>query len=873
MSFIIVFKKLEKSRPKRLYLQPSRVEYDAQIEERFALCKLRQTYNVSVENIEEASYQFPVDYNSAFCDLVIKTPREEIRGIVREKSEAKKMYDDAKSSGRQAFLTEESETDRDIYKLSIANPLNGDEIVVEYTYITEVTFDKGHNIFYIPSFISPRYGGDVIPNSNHSIISKVKISNSSLKSLKCSIPDTSISFENGFVTLEHSSREPLDSDIEITFDATYQNKVTKFSANDQTMAIAQFTPNLKKLDPNQTRELVFVLDCSGSMEGERIANSKMAIIHCLDKMRDKNFKFNIVRYGSSHQTYLPDMVKSTNENIDKAIKYCEKISADLGGTETFNALAMGLSMSKTVILITDGDTSNNNQMHKLCSRFDCLSILGIGSGINRANIKDMAKNGSGIALFSQTESNIIQNMNTIYETINTPSIKTPSTNWCENKNNLLAKYSIVSDQPNVMYAIISDPQPENFVQKDIGLTMDFVENNNQIDTKYLGCLVAKRIIQENEISDTFTKEQLVDLACKFNIITKYTSMIAISNLVVKPEPQPELQEKQSISQGGAHGGLFQLTTSGQDIMDTYNSTASFHKNVLMQSLMYQDSSVTHLTGAGSQLYHDMTCDPNDVLLMDSPDLAQTKDTGSILRNIMSAFSMRPTKISQSDFGSDSDCEEFAEEECDEDTGCEVSDGDCDSGSETFTKREFFTQSLAGRKCSLKTDANTDYLFDYFMNEDKFNEQMRGEWDEEMEKRIKKSKNKKSVQSDSDSEIESISDGESDNETFNKYLPLIRPIYQLLDKTQFTHKIFDHFDSTTGLFMSSVQSIINGIPNNLLNDAFGLTLLIFYCLKNIPEFSSEYQKYLIMARSKNNLPDLLQRICDYYQVQKKTVITL
>ena len=114
-------------------IQPTSAEYHADVHDRFALCKLKQTFMIlSTEDIAEATYQFPVDYNSAFYELIVTTPREKIIGIVKEKNEARNIYETAKKEGRQAFLTEESATDRDIYKLSMGNLLQGDQIVVEY---------------------------------------------------------------------------------------------------------------------------------------------------------------------------------------------------------------------------------------------------------------------------------------------------------------------------------------------------------------------------------------------------------------------------------------------------------------------------------------------------------------------------------------------------------------------------------------------------------------------------------------------------------------------------------------------------------------------------------------------------------------------
>lgn len=522
MSLIIIYRSIDSDSFLKSAIQPSIVEYHASINGRIALCKLVQKFIITLDGIEEGVYQFPVDYNSAFCDLLIKTPREDIRGCVKEKKEAKTMYNKAKSEGKQAFLTEETDDDRDIYKLSMCNLLYRDEITVEYTYITEVEFMNGKNIFYIPSFISPRYGGNFIPNGNHQVKCSLKIRDN-VSTIRCSMPDTVIYTQEHATWLVYNCSEVIEKDIEVMYDTDFVPKAMQFTINDYKMAIAQFEP---KIDGTKNiKELMFILDCSGSMKGERINNSKRAICHCLEQLKNSGFLFNIMRYGSKHEIYLPEPLPASEENIRKAVEYCQNINADLGGTETYNALKACLDVCKTAILITDGDTSANDEIHKLCKQFDCLSVLGIGSGINRANIRDMAKIGSGIACFSQNETTIVQNMNLVFNNIGKAVINNPVYNW---HSKLSSVAPIISDQPNVVYAILDQNTIVNELMiEGLDIVLDVEPYSGEIDAQYLGCLVAKRIIQDNE---SLPKEKLIDLAVKFNIITKYTSMIAISSL-------------------------------------------------------------------------------------------------------------------------------------------------------------------------------------------------------------------------------------------------------------------------------------------------------------------------------------------------------
>src|SRR5579872_7032593 len=98
MSLIIVIVVANHKHLIKKYVQPMLVEYNADIHGKFAVCKLTQTFNIATNGcvVSEGIYQFPVDFNSAFCDLTVKTPRELLHGVVKERSDAKKIYDNAK---------------------------------------------------------------------------------------------------------------------------------------------------------------------------------------------------------------------------------------------------------------------------------------------------------------------------------------------------------------------------------------------------------------------------------------------------------------------------------------------------------------------------------------------------------------------------------------------------------------------------------------------------------------------------------------------------------------------------------------------------------------------------------------------------------
>ena len=790
MSFTVIYSDQSKYSTST-YLQPSSVSYDANIHSGFALCKLVQTYQIGARDITEAIYQFPVDYNSAFCELIIRTPREEIRGFVKEKAEANKIYSDAKKQGRQAFLTEESESDRDIYKLSMCNINQGDKIIIEYTYIAELEYSEGSNIFYIPSFISPRYKGISIPDPTHCISSKIRIGNDPAK-LQCSMPNISISVENGALVLEHKSKEVLDNDIEIKFNIDYDPKAYKFESSGCTMAMMQFIPQSDTINLGSTKEIVFVLDCSGSMQGDRIENSKKAIIHCLEKMtNESNYKFNIMRYGCTCQTYSLSMLPNTKENIAQAINYCQNIKADLGGTETNRALSTCLDICKTAILITDGDTSNNQTLHNLCKKFVCLSILGIGSGINRANIKDAAKNGSGIARFSQNDLDIIKNIDALFKSITKRSIKNYKIDWANNDNSISSTRPVVFDEYITLYSVLyQNSEINRFTMAEAGIDMDFCSYNLPFDVKHIGALVAKRIIQENEISEFFTKEKLVDLAAKFNIITEYTSMVAVSNkLPTNFGPDHSAYEAIQISPDDVVCELPDInhdpnqSQTLQNILSVYSMRPT---PISMQSTMYQDCS----------LYSAMISDPNDVVCSASnpiSDLRKRYQNNSFYEpSDMSRTTIRETTVNI-------------------------------PWNTTVTPVNQTQTYNRYDRCTIKENIHDSGLFDIA----KFNSAF---------DLIKPTNNNcTNAKQNHDNKIlhkqitEQFIKQMNNFNGNNDYIKQFGIIFNNMKLQQIPITILNYFNEATGRFSVNINQILPLLPNDLLNDTYKLTLFILYCL--------------------------------------------
>jgi len=511
-------------------ITPSEVSYHAIVKNIYASCELVQQYDI-IEDLEDVKYQFPVDYNSAFYDLTIITPRGEIKGVVKEKELAKKEFTKAKEEGKEVFMVSENNEDRDIYTLSMGKLLNGEKITIKLAYSTMLHINGSSVSFHIPTFISQRYGSTTYYDKPINPI-KIKILFPQTNSVTVNTKNLTIQNTSGDIEVS-GILTTITEDIEIKTSVEMSDKCHMFTSRGYTFASCTLTP---KLRIDREREIVYVLDCSGSMEGERINNALRALCEAIKN--SINCNVSVIYYGSNTKIVIKN-TKVSDDNYINLIKICEKEETSMGGTETYRALELALTLAKRCILITDGDTSNNSSLHKLCESFESLCILGIGSGINRANIVDMTRRGHGIAVFNQGGGDTSIFVNDLLNTVTGLCVKNYDCKWSDKKYDLME--NTVMNTPLFSRTPLITGNTATFYgmcEGDCGNIIDLTMNINNIEIKtrcellnheyddMIANLIAKRIIVDSPKTD-----KLVKIAETFGIVTEYTSFIAIGDEV------------------------------------------------------------------------------------------------------------------------------------------------------------------------------------------------------------------------------------------------------------------------------------------------------------------------------------------------------
>ncbi|XP_051546247.1 von Willebrand factor A domain-containing protein 5A-like isoform X2 [Myxocyprinus asiaticus] len=395
----------------------------------------------------EALFVFPLPADAAVCHFSAKIGEQEIVAEVQERQSARDQYDDAVSSGQQAFLLEESAESSDVFRLSVGCLSPGQNAAITIIYVTELAVQADHALrFCLPAVLNPRYtpagsGGGIVSEISsvcgsvpYTLTLSVHVSSPNpISKLESNCTLDTLVFLNSDHTHAMVNLSPghmFDKDVELFL--YYQNThqptaiVEAGVATDQPGSLMGDPVVMVSLYPEfpeevmsslaSQGELVFVVDRSGSMDcmlnrgkraQRRIDSAKDTLLLLLKSLPLGCF-FNIYGFGSHFESFFPKSVVYNQDTMDEALKRVKKMQADMGGTEILQPLKHIYSQPcypdhpRQLFIFTDGEVGNTKEVLDLVKRHvhshRCFSF-GIGEGASAALITGMAREGSGHAQF------------------------------------------------------------------------------------------------------------------------------------------------------------------------------------------------------------------------------------------------------------------------------------------------------------------------------------------------------------------------------------------------------------------------------------------------------------------------------------------
>ena len=416
----------------------------------------------------EAVYVFPLPHNAAINEFIMTIGERRIRGIIRERKEAEEIYQAAKSQGYVASLLTEERPN--IFTQSVANIEPGKQIDVTIKYFQTLDYADGWYEFVFPMVVGPRFnppgmasGVGAVPRgspgksgqktevqylkpgerSGHDISLKVDVdAGVAIEEFQCRTHDTTHETLPGGVLAV--ALQPHDNIPNRDFVLRYRVAGEKIKSSLLThrderggyFTLMLYPPEELGNLTRQPLELVFVLDCSGSMNGRPIAQAKAAVERGLRLMRPED-SFQIINFSMQASQLGPRPLEATPENLQRGLKYLRSLEGE-GGTMMIEGIKAALDFPhdphrlRFVCFLTDGYIGNEAEIlgaiHKRLGASRIFSF-GIGSSVNRYLIDHMGKAGRGAVAYLGSRDEAAKVMEDFFARISHPGLTDIAIVW------------------------------------------------------------------------------------------------------------------------------------------------------------------------------------------------------------------------------------------------------------------------------------------------------------------------------------------------------------------------------------------------------------------------------------------------------------
>lgn len=571
-----------------------------------------QTYINSGKNTLEAIYVFPASTRAAVYDMKMQIGNRIIAAKIQEKEQARKDYDAAKNQGKSATLLEQMRPN--VFQMNVANIMAGDTIKVIMKYTELLVPTEGVYEFIYPTVVGPRYSNQPEANAsandawvanpytkegiNPTYTFDIKtnlLTGMNIKAISCPTHEVKISYEskqNALIELKKSEKFDGDRDFILQYklaDNAIESGLLLYKGNGDdenfflTMVQPPAKPDIEMIPP---REYIFIMDVSGSMSGFPIETSKKVMENLIKKLRPID-KFNLMLFASDNSVLANSSVFATEENLKKALNMVDKQQGG-GGTELLPALKNALKIeksdgySRSFVIATDGYVSIEKEAFELIRNNlgkANFFAFGIGSSVNRFLIEGLAHCGMGESFVVTDAKDADKKADKFREYISSPVLTDVKATYDGFETYDIEPINIpdvLAQRPVLIYGKWKGEAKGKITitgktgGKDFSWTVDVadvVPNEKNQAIKYLWARQKIRMLDDfnNVGNDKTLQEEITTLGLKYNLLTNYTSFIAIDSLIrndggksttiKQPLPLP-----QGVS-NDAVGGLSMTTSS------------------------------------------------------------------------------------------------------------------------------------------------------------------------------------------------------------------------------------------------------------------------------------------------------------------------
>src|SRR5712671_5237584 len=582
----------------------------------------------------EAVYTFPLPQNAAVDDMTMTVGDRTVRGKILRREEAQAVYEAAKSGGQVASLLDQERPN--IFTQSVANILPGEQIKITISYVETLNYEDGSYEFVFPMVVGPRYvpGAATGPQGSGFAPDTTQVPDASRVtpqpvpegmraghdvsidvSLDAGVPIDVLSSKTHDVSVERP--DDRRAVVRLKDQATIPNKdfVLLYDVAGKKIEDALLTHSTDKggfftliLQPPDRvtaedvtpKELVFVLDTSGSMSGFPIEKAKETMKLALDNLYPYD-TFNLITFSGDEHILFPEPVPATKENLAKAQAFLESRTGG-GGTEMMKAIKASMDPSdaqghvRIVVFMTDGYVGNDMEIIGEVQKHPNARVFafGIGSSVNRFLLDGMARYGRGEVEYVGINDDGSAAARRMHERVRNPLLTDISVDW----NGLPVADVYPKTVPDLFSAkpviltgrytgngrgtirLKGKMSGQDFV-REIPVDFSSAQQHDVLATLWARTRVDDLMSQDFTGAQQGTmkddvKQAITQLGLDYRLMTQFTSFVAVEEMVVSDGGQPRrIDVPVEVPGGGDRATVF-----GQESlrpMGTLN--ASFGGNV------------------------------------------------------------------------------------------------------------------------------------------------------------------------------------------------------------------------------------------------------------------------------------------------------
>ncbi len=518
----------------------------------------------------EGVYRFPLPQGAAVDRMRIKVGDRLLEGEIQERETARRTFQKARDAGQTATIVEQQR--RNQFETRLANIGPGEAIEITISYLQTVSYSDLSFHLRLPMTFTPRWEPEVQDANNIHISSQAKpqlvaASDSNGHSLKLQANLVSaVEFtvieshyhdvdirqvDNGYRIELLNADEITDRDFELSWTPALQSQprasLTTYNDGESVYAQLMLTPPMAESIRPLSREVILIIDTSGSMEGASIIQAKAALYHALKSLGPGDY-FNLLEFNSVTNPLFDQSVAVSQTSIYVARNFINSLDAN-GGTDMAPALKMALNMPeiprlmRQLVFITDGAVGNETSLLQEVARDlgdSRMFTVAIGHAPNSWFMRKTAEIGRGSYVHIGKPEEVEEQMSALWGRIQLPALTDICVDWGES-----AEYypEIIPDlyagEPLWLLARLpSEPTLIGLCGNLNGQDWDLLVNGwdataNGAEGDNLAKLWARKKIEALEDSMMFgadpelTQLEITGLALEYGLLTRHTSLVAV----------------------------------------------------------------------------------------------------------------------------------------------------------------------------------------------------------------------------------------------------------------------------------------------------------------------------------------------------------